>query len=627
MRAVLLVTQPMVRWQSPRHLVTEPTHGKPRPGTGQLPSVQPDFIESYLMTTIEMSRPAAGPTQHVGIVIEEKTLRKNLRYAFANHFTVVQELVQNARRAGATLIDVTYDLPTQKLIVSDNGSGLKSFDILLRYAASGWNEDIASTERPFGMGFLSAVFSAREVIVVSGERQLRFDSAALLEGATFPVEPALCPVAGTRVELAGVVLEDPSAVMKRLARGYNTPLTFNGCVLPRIHAVDEPKREFVATPVGLISIPDTNPDRELYVYLQGMLVHHESSHFTRETRATVVHLNSSKWIGKFPDRDRCIDEQLMLQATRQAIQTLLQERLDAMKRTMEPAEFCEKAYDLALRLDRLEVFSDVDVMPSDWFGQIDSLPHSMCSGESSVEPAQPGDSVFSRAQFESGEVFAVELEGDIFPDWYSSYNQADTMPQLAWMVAYKSGAKVLTRQLHESHWIFDLLKFRSSEEPVVTLEIIGAGKVAEMPSDRTHRIGGLRIQLCTETVLTLGSLKVTVNEPWIGWADGETTLFAAEGDDVGEDVLRQCDDYYSDEELQDDELSEDANELNQFLRELATDDPKKRLELALLAALREYRNSLRPFSGFSVKVDDAGYITVLDAVERSSASGQVQTSA
>lgn len=583
------------------------------------------------MTTIEMSRPAAGPTQHVGIVIEEKTLRKNLRYAFANHFTVVQELVQNARRAGATLIDVTYDLPTQKLIVSDNGSGLKSFDILLRYAASGWNEDIASTERPFGMGFLSAVFSAREVIVVSGERQLRFDSAALLEGATFPVEPALCPVAGTRVELAGVVLKDPSAVMKRLARGYNTPLTFNGCVLPRIHAVDEPKREFVATPVGLISIPDTNPDRELYVYLQGMLVHQATSHFPRETEATVVHLDSRRWLGKFPDRDRCIDEGLMLQAVQLAIRPLLQERLDTMKRTMEPAEFCEKAYDLAQRLGRLDVFNDVGVMPTSWFGQINSLPHSMCYGESPIDCADPERSVFTRAQFESGEVFAVELESDIFPEWYSmsySRGEADQADQpLQWMVAYKSGAKVLTKPLDESHWIFDLLKFRGAERPVVTLEIIGAGKVAEMPHDRTNRIGGLRIQLCTETVLTLGSLKVTVDEPWIGWADGEPTLFAAEGESVDDHVLRQCDDYYSDEKFQEDDLSTDADELNQFLRELATDDPKKRLELALLAALREYRNSLKDFSEFSVKVDDAGYITVLDAVERSSASGQVQTSA
>jgi hypothetical protein len=578
------------------------------------------------MTTIETSRPAAGPTQHVGIVIDEKTLRKNLRYAFANHFTVVQELVQNARRAGATRIDVTYDQPTQKLIVSDNGSGLKSFDILLRYAASGWGEDIASTERPFGMGFMSSLFSAREVIVVSGQQQLCFDCAALLEGATFPVEPALRPVAGTRVELTGVMLQDPSAVMERLARGYSTPLTFNGCPLPRIHAVDEPTREFLATPVGLISIPMTNPDHEIYVYLQGMLVHKDVSYFPHVDKATVVHLDSSRWVGKFPDRDRCIDEELMLQAVKLAIQPLLQERLDTMKKTMAPAEFCKEAYDLAKRLGRLDVFNDVDVMPTSWFGQIDFLPHSVCYGNYPIYDVRPERSAFTRAQFESGEVFAVELEGDLFPEWCSIGEDEADLP-LEWMVAYKSGAKVLTQHLDGGHWVYDLLKFMGADEPAVTLEIVGAGKVAEMPSDRTHRIGGLRIQMCTETVLTLGSLKVTVNEPWIGWADGQPTLFATEGDVVDQDVLRQFDDYHSDEQLQEDDLSEDAAELNQFLRELATDDPKKRLELALLAALLDYRNSLKGFSEFSVKVDQAGNITVLDAIERPSAAGQAQTSA
>lgn len=578
------------------------------------------------MTTIELSRPAATPPEHIGLVLDEKTLRKNLRYAFANHFTVVQELVQNARRAGATQIDVTYDQPTETLSVSDNGSGLKSFDILLRYAASGWGEDIASSELPFGMGFVSAVYSARQVTVVSGERQLRFESAALLEGATFPVEPAVRPVAGTRVELVGVKLEDPSGVMTRLARGYSTPLTFNGCPLSRIHAVDEPTRKFLDTPVGLISIPQTNPDGNLSVYLQGLRVFEERAWFPRETTETVVHLDSRKWIGKFPDRDRCIDEEAMLQATGLAINELLHERLNTMKRTMEPAQFCEAAFELAKRLNRLEVFNDVDVMPSSWFGQIDSLPHAMCYGEPSIDPARPQESAFSRAQFESGEVFAVELESDIFPDWYSHgcTDQPDTTPQLQWMVAYKSAAKVLTTQLNRGHWIYDLLKFRGAEEPVVTLEIIGAGKVAAMPQDRTHRIGGLRIQLCTETVLTLGSLKVTVNEPWIGWADGEPTLFAAEGDGVAEDVLRQYDDYHSDEQFQEDELSEDADELNQFLRELATDSPKERLELTLRAALREYRNSLMSFSAFSVEVNEAGCVRVTEAVQRSDSSAASQ---
>jgi hypothetical protein len=70
---------------------------------------------------------------------------------------VLTELLQNARRAGASRIDIdTYDLaghPT--LIVRDDGSGIDDPTKLVTLGDSGWNSAIADREDPAGMGVFS----------------------------------------------------------------------------------------------------------------------------------------------------------------------------------------------------------------------------------------------------------------------------------------------------------------------------------------------------------------------------------------------------------------------------------------------------------------------------------------
>ena len=564
------------------------------------------------MTTQELSRPAAEPTDTVGLVIDEKTLRKNLRFAFANYFTVVQELLQNARRAGATRIDVEYDRDSKRLVISDNGSGLSDFSILLRYAASGWSEDVAAIEKPFGLGFMACIYSAKEVLVVSGERQLRFETAALLEGASFPVTATASPVHGTRLELHGVSLQDADQVLERIARGYAVPIHYNGRELARNHACDFEGRQFHTTAVGLISIPPINPGTEMYVYLQGLLVYQDNSYFRHAERATVVHLDSRIFVGKFPDRDKVIDEGIMVSVVKRAIRRLLEERLANLKATLPAPEFCTEAYDLAKSLGRLDVFNDIPVAPSAWFGVLESLPHSTCSGDTCFVDAGPEDAVFTQEQFKSGELIAAVFDDHCFCTWSDGYTEQDAPPQYAWMLAYKLGAKVLTTQLDDDHWINRLAHFGDGND--IAMEVVGPTTVAIVPSHRTYRIGGTRLQLCGKTILRLGDLSAEIDEPWVGEAEGQPTLFVPTHSFVDEHVLRQYDDYICDEVVQDDEVEEDVREVNQFLRELVATSPKERLQLALRAALRDYRSSLMDVGLFAASVDEHGVVTVTDLV-------------
>lgn len=70
---------------------------------------------------------------------------------------VLTELLQNARRAGASRVDIdTYDLaghPT--LIVRDDGSGIDDPAKLVTLGESGWDDAIADREDPAGMGVFS----------------------------------------------------------------------------------------------------------------------------------------------------------------------------------------------------------------------------------------------------------------------------------------------------------------------------------------------------------------------------------------------------------------------------------------------------------------------------------------
>lgn len=73
------------------------------------------------------------------------------------------ELLQNARRAGATEVRITNR--NNLIRVEDNGSGVQDFQKLLDLGSSGWNEQIESGEDPAGVGLFS--LAPRQVTIVS----------------------------------------------------------------------------------------------------------------------------------------------------------------------------------------------------------------------------------------------------------------------------------------------------------------------------------------------------------------------------------------------------------------------------------------------------------------------------
>ncbi len=72
--------------------------------------------------------------------------------------TVFTELIQNARRAGASRVDIAIEQANSnigndalKVTVQDNGHGIADPSVLLSFGQSAWNEDLARRERAAGM--------------------------------------------------------------------------------------------------------------------------------------------------------------------------------------------------------------------------------------------------------------------------------------------------------------------------------------------------------------------------------------------------------------------------------------------------------------------------------------------
>ncbi|QJU58465.1 ATP-binding protein [Sphingomonas sp. AP4-R1] len=152
---------------------------------------------------------------------------------------VLQELFQNARRAGARAIHVAvYNLPTgSALSIYDDGCGIDDPANLLTLGTSGWQQDVRSREDPAGMGVFS--LAGRDVLVRSWSRPAGRGWAVHIpadgwEGAVpLAIEPCGI-VRGTEIQimLPAAWEQQLASALRLAARYFPLPVHFEGAQLP-----------------------------------------------------------------------------------------------------------------------------------------------------------------------------------------------------------------------------------------------------------------------------------------------------------------------------------------------------------------------------------------------------------
>ena len=87
--------------------------------------------------------------------IAEEAIAKVMQFFDGTLAQALQEILQNARRSGATSVAITRNQANSRITVSDDGRGISDPTALLAFGRSGWPKDLHGAEHPAGMGIFS----------------------------------------------------------------------------------------------------------------------------------------------------------------------------------------------------------------------------------------------------------------------------------------------------------------------------------------------------------------------------------------------------------------------------------------------------------------------------------------
>lgn len=309
----------------------------------------------------------------VSIDVSREGLISSLSHQFTSKTTFIGELIQNARRAGATGVDITFDEQSRQFIIEDDGVGVEDPQVLLTLGKSGWSDlELMAQENPYGVGFASALFAAEHIEVESRGWAIRTGTKNILGMGLVSVENRATPRSGTRVVLT---LKDGQYTLGELVdatavkvRGFPLPVRFNGNEFNRPHALDGRFKETDIGHVRMEMVRNGFP-RDVIAYIQGLPV----SMSNRSVDAlhlrdgiAIVHLDDARFRARMPDRDVLIDRKAGLQAVMEAIRLLWREHLVEEKAALGPEQFAV-IYSKDARDARCEdLLDDCPLPPGEW---------------------------------------------------------------------------------------------------------------------------------------------------------------------------------------------------------------------------------------------------------------------
>ena len=105
------------------------------------------------MTGATTEAPTAAEPRRIRASIDARALKRVTNFFNGTALDIMTELLQNARRAGATRIDV--QTTREGFRVTDNGRGIADPAVLLRFGGSEWNAATVEREDAAGMGIYS----------------------------------------------------------------------------------------------------------------------------------------------------------------------------------------------------------------------------------------------------------------------------------------------------------------------------------------------------------------------------------------------------------------------------------------------------------------------------------------
>lgn len=514
-------------------------------------------------------------TKTIGLKVNEKNLVSHLKLAFSNGTTYIAELMQNARRAGATQISITYDEQAERLVIEDDGCGIGDLQHILEVAESGWDEATKAEESPYGIGFLSALFAAKQCQVESRGGSVSFDTAHALAFGDVTVFPSVY-TKGTRVALEGGIAFNESA-LKGYTKGFPIPVFLNGLELERPHAVDQ--LPFVEVPgVGQVYVVGHDDplntrsmavlgSKDFALYLQGKWVGGDNGR-----SMNIVHLDPKAFKGRLPDRDKLIGEdgERAVKAVMEYLHGFWRERMVQIQGEVSEKAFANFAYDSLQKWECLDLLNTNPNLPP-VLSVYSNVPFIEQDWESAMEITE-----VTRSDIESGKTKVVAIsEGQ----WVDEPFQAHQFAYAAEFAVYSE-----TEKLDKDHWLHPHVIELNAED--VQVELVGLQGTHYFGGDYT----GNSVVFCEQVILShplLGSAETKEAFHFIGKMStvkvtggdmgalaeaagkdyqGNSTFIALPASETGGDVVRQCSSYTGEwDDFLEAEMEEDTEALRLFI--------------------------------------------------------------
>lgn len=496
----------------------------------------------------------------IQVRINHEGALRNQRFAFTDRFTLVTELLQNARRAGATLIVIIHDEQNKTLSIQDNGCGIDDFQKLLTFNETGWDETTRHEEAPFGIGFSKCLYAAGRCIVAAKGQFVDIDTAAALAQAPIPVQETdsnmSLPI-GTAIVLFEVELEGLVHRMPDLCRGFPVPVTFNGLDIARPHAL--PALNAQTTSVGHIhleGLKDGKFARRTVVYLQGFRVYQAPTYYCGDEPANVVHLDPTKFMARLPDREKLIDEDEQVKLVHQAISALWLNALQEQKITLPSPQFVEAFFDAAKHWSHTQVFNDVDCLPISICDTISGYPRQAPFRQldflAAVEQPITRDDVLS------GQVTLTDID---YPD---------SATAACWMFAQAKGHVIIhTASLSMGHWVHSHVRHLDPDE--VVIEPVDLQRQASFEG----RWLNAEVLLCTYVRIRIKDEVADIHEDGFSHEDA---IYVPAQEASGCAVDQACSFVDGNDQYHEDAREADAQALADLIRLLRAVDPKETLQ-------------------------------------------------
>lgn len=484
----------------------------------------------------------------IKIDVNLNAMMKNFGEVFSGERIWIRELLQNARRAGASRINIHTDRSDPNYFrIDDNGSGISDFQSLLTLGGSGWEPEVFERENPFGMGFYAALYAAVTVEIRSRGQRAVLHSGRILSGEPITLLP--CEIqSGTSIilhlkkSIVDAKREEQIRELKRYLEkavcGFPVPVYLNTESLCRPYALDVWKGLRFDLPDG-VALVELNPEFDSttkgVTFLQGLVISNAEEglrtwpNFSRSGLRVYMHLQGDRWRVRVPDRDRLYQSN----DTSERVKTLQEKVVKTAANHINASGEAQKYFECLLEWGCYEVIRDLPIPASRW-GQLIAPMHlrhyEYEDQEDSFDPPV--------------EIPAAGKELRFLKDRSNLYPSEETLDHLFAM--YVFGFPILDTWSDPDHW-FSRSPFGEEIEAFYKREVSASANRSDIVAEGAW--WGRKIVVCKQFSLTLegyGTKEISedafLNDTfWIidrpldwGYPIDQAFYFRTEGDDFDE---------------------------------------------------------------------------------------------